>query len=96
MIKFFAPISGVVQNIFALQDINNDQKLELMRTILNNKLDVVNFRYLNTGTSEMHQEASLSWRLTAQKNKILLKQLISKFNQKSVKKLIQLMQNTTQ
>lgn len=85
--QVFAPISGVVQNIFALQDINNDQKLELMRSILNDKLDVVNFRYLNVKNANLHQEASLSWRLTAQEKLDIINAIESNYNQKAMEKL---------
>lgn len=85
--QIFAPISGVLLNIFALQDGNNDRLLEVIRTLLDNRLDVVDFRYLDVNTIDLHQEASLSWHLTSTEKKDIARAIHSEFNQKSIQKL---------
>jgi len=89
--QVFAPISGVLLNIFTLQDGNNDRLLEVVRTMLEDRLDVVDFRYLDVNTIDLHQEASLSWRLTSTEKVGIARAIDSEFNQKSVQKLKKLM-----
>ena len=90
--QVLAPINGLVQNIFSLQDINNDQKLEFMRALLDNKLDVINFRYLNADDIDQHQEASLSWRLTEKEKEDIINAIQSDYNTQSMQKLKNLLE----
>jgi hypothetical protein len=77
------PISGVLGNMFAMQDVGNERELQYLEDLLQVPLHQVNFEYLNESNKELVEEASLSWRLTRREQQGVLDAVESPYNQKA-------------
>ena len=89
--QIFAPISGVVGNLFSLQDMANESDIEYIEEILEVPLEQINFEYLNESNVQELEEASLSWRLTRKEQQGILQAVHSPYNQRSLERLQQLL-----
>lgn len=91
--QVFAPISGVLGNLFSLQDMNNEADIEYIEEILDVPLEQINFEYFNKSNRQEIEEASLSWRLTRREQLGILKEITSPYNQKSLERLKKTLSN---
>jgi len=83
---FFSPVGSLYKNIFQIQDFNSDQMLQYLGNKFEKPIDVLDFELNNS-----ENEISLSWHLTTKEKEKILNSIYSKDNQKSLKRLKELL-----
>lgn len=89
--KFSSPISSVYNNLANLQDINNDNKMRIMRDAYQGEIDFMSIEYdkdaliMDEGKAIKSGSASLSWHLTTKEKRNLIANIKTEQNQKTVK-----------
>lgn len=84
---FSSPIGSFYNNLFHMQDFNNDQLVRYCNSWYGGKVDIVNLELHNITTDRI----SLSWRLTTKEKKKVINSINSENNQKAfgaLKKLL--------
>lgn len=95
------PIASVYNNLGNIQDIVNDSKIELVRSAINQKVEIVELEYntysifgedqflLPAREIQMKEieRASLSWHLTTREKQNIIQNIQRENNQKALKKL---------
>jgi hypothetical protein len=85
--QWWAPISGLIGNLFDLQDIDNETEMAYISTELGVPLHTVNFEYINALNKDQVERAAVSWRLTEREQRSIVEAITSEYNQTSLKKL---------
>ena len=80
-----APIGSFYDNLFKIQDYNNDQLLQYASQWFDGKIDVIDFQLINK--EEEENRISLSWHLTPKEKKQILDAINLPENQEAIKKL---------
>ncbi|MBX9852240.1 MAG: patatin-like phospholipase family protein, partial [Cytophagaceae bacterium] len=102
--KVFSPIGSLYSNWDYMQDLNNDNILEFAQTLYQGKMQMVEFQYIPNWSklrekttidekeAKDQERAALSWHLTTREKKSIQKTILEENNQKSLKKLMLLLQ----
>ncbi len=92
------PIASVYNNLTNMQDINNNVRLEQMKSWFDGELDIVEIAYdtyeKNDETSEA-ERASLSWHLTSKEKQHILENINIESNKAAIKKLQDLLKSSS-
>ncbi|WP_425391804.1 patatin-like phospholipase family protein [Ekhidna sp.] len=92
------PIASVYNNLTNMQDINNDIRVEQMKSWLECDVDVVEIAYdsyQNNGNSSEVERASLSWHLTTKEKQHVIENINIESNQKAISRLHELLKNSS-
>ncbi|PJB14140.1 MAG: hypothetical protein CO118_10165, partial [Flavobacteriales bacterium CG_4_9_14_3_um_filter_32_8] len=80
---FFSPVGSLYENLFPIQDYNQDDMLQYLGDNLEQPIDVFDFELDNS-----ENNISLSWHLTTKEKEIVLNSIYSVKNQKVLNKLV--------
>ncbi|MEP0987312.1 patatin-like phospholipase family protein [Ekhidna sp.] len=92
------PIASVYNNLTNMQDINNDARLEQMRSWFKGEMDVVEIAYDSfekNGTTSDVDRASLSWHLTTKEKQHILQNINIESNKMAIQELQRLLKNSS-
>ncbi len=92
------PIASVYNNLTNMQDINNDIRLEQMRSWFSGEIDVVEVAYdsyIDNGGQNQAERASLSWHLTSKEKQHILENIDIPSNKEAINRLRQLLKNSS-
>jgi hypothetical protein len=82
---FFSPVGSLYENLFPIQDYNQDDMLQYIGNDITQPIEVINFELDNS-----NDEISLSWHLTTKEKEKVFNSIFSENNQQSLKRLLQL------
>lgn len=85
---FFSPVGTLYENLFPIQDFNQDDMLQYLSNDVKQPIDVINFELDNAGNN-----ISLSWHLTTKEKEKVIHSIYLENNQRSLKKLLSLLNN---
>ncbi|MFH1321877.1 MAG: patatin-like phospholipase family protein [Bacteroidota bacterium] len=85
--RFSTPIGSFYDNLFYIQDYNNDQLLQYASQWFDGEIDVIDFQL----RSEKDDKISLSWHLTNKEKKQIIDAVNHPRNQKAIQKLMELL-----
>ncbi len=86
--EFMSPVGSIYSNMFKTQDMNHDQLMQYFSECFNGDIDVINFEL----PQKNGKQQSLSWHLTDPEKNQILNAINLPQNQKSMRRLTQLMQ----
>ena len=84
--NFISPVGSLYDNLFPIQNYNTEEMLRFLDNSLQHPINVIDFELDNN-----ENEISLSWHLTTKEKEKILNSIHSKKNQKSLNKLLQLL-----
>ena len=85
---FFSPVNSLYENLFPIQDYNQDEMLQYLSNSIGKPLDMIDFELDNS-----ENNISLSWHLTTKEKEIVLNSINSGRNQKALIRLMELLKN---
>ena len=92
------PIASVYNNMINMQDINNDIRIEQMRSWFQGELDVVEVAYdsytMNGNQTEV-ERASLSWHLTTKEKQNIIRNIEIPSNRMAIRNLQELLKSSS-
>ncbi|WP_420315647.1 patatin-like phospholipase family protein [Ekhidna sp.] len=92
------PIASVYNNLMNMQDINNDIRIEQMKSWFDGDVDIIELAYdsyQNNGNPSEAERASLSWHLTTKEKQHVIENINIESNQKAINKLKDLLKNSS-
>ncbi|MEP1634168.1 MAG: patatin-like phospholipase family protein [Ekhidna sp.] len=92
------PIASVYNNLIKMQDINNDLRIEQMRSWFSGDIDVVELAYdsyTNNASQSQAERASLSWHLTSKEKQHVINNININSNKESIKQLQRLLKSSS-
>jgi hypothetical protein len=90
--KFFSPIQGVLKSWDQIQTIKNEQQFNLLKGSYGDRLERIDFAYIENRDQNKNARASLSWRLTESEKRDILDAIHNEVNQQSLARLDSLFQ----
>jgi hypothetical protein len=85
---FFSPVGSLYENLFPIQDYNQDDMLQYLGGSISQPIDVIDFELDNS-----ENNISLSWHLTTKEKDIVLNSINSDNNKKSLNRLLKLIKD---
>jgi hypothetical protein len=89
--SFSSPIGNIYKNLFITQDYEHDQLIQYASEWFDGTIDIIDFSVDNNEKNQL----SLSWHLTEKEKKQIYNSIHSKNNQESLRRLQELINNST-